>query len=437
MGSVCLFVLLALGVHIGVALIVSGFLGLTYMNGFETTISMVVSGFYHKISNPGLITLPLFILMGHLASGGGISQDIYESLSLWLGRYRSGLGISTVLGCTGFGTVCGSSLVTAAVFARISAPEMRRQGYEKKLAYGICASAGAIGMLIPPSMLAIVYGMLTGVSIGKLLMAGVAPGLLLALGFSLAIIMVGRLRPASMGAHTVKSATWDQRIRSFKVWWPVFLVSVVIFGGMYGGVFSPSEASAVASFILMAVFAWKTALLGQVSQRREMMRELRQSFDATATTSGLIFLVLGGATVFSQFLVLTGITTKLSVFVKGLDLAPIVLVVVFCFVYLILGCFLDSVSMLCVTVPVFNPIVNAAGIDSIWYATAVIMAIEVGLITPPVGLNLFAAKGVAQSDVTLEDIISGSLPFLVVMIFVLILLISFPSVCTFIPSFVG
>src|SRR4030042_1165309 len=192
-GVIGLLVLLALGVHIGIALFVSGFVGLTMLNGFQATIPTVVSGFYHKISNPALITLPLFGLMGFLASGGGISQNIYDTLNRWWGRFRSGLGIATVLGCTAFGTVCGSSLVTAAVFARISAPEMRRQGYDKRLAYAICASAGAIGMLIPPSMLAIVYGMLSGVSIGKLLMAGVAPGVLLALFFSLTIVIGGKL----------------------------------------------------------------------------------------------------------------------------------------------------------------------------------------------------------------------------------------------------
>lgn len=436
LGVVVLLVLLTLGVHIGIALLISGFLGLTVLNGFHATIPTVVSGFYHKISNPALITLPLFVLMGFLASGGGLSQNIYDTLNLWLGGFRSGLGIATVLGCTAFGTVCGSSLVTAAVFARISAPEMRRQGYDKRLAYAICSSAGAIGMLIPPSMLAIVYGMLSGVSIGKLLMAGVAPGALLALFFSATIVGVGKFRPSSMKAQGLTSATWAERMRSLGSWWPIYLVAATIFGGMYGGIFSPSEASAVAAFVLFVVFLIKVGSVKTGLRRAEMMRELWGSLGATATTSALIFLVLGGATVFSQFLVLTGVTNQLSNFVKGLGLHPTLLVVVFCFVYLVLGCFLDSVSMLCVTIPVFNPIVNAAGVDPIWYATVVIVAIEIGLITPPVGLNLFSTKGAAEPDVTLEDIIGGVLPFFVAFVLLLVLLLAFPSVSTFLPRFV-
>lgn len=436
LGVLALLVLLSLGVHIGIALVISGFLGLTMLNGFHATIPTVVSGFYHKISNPALITLPLFVLMGFLASGGGISQNIYDTLSLWLGGFRSGLGIATVLGCTAFGTVCGSSLVTAAVFARISGPEMRRQGYDKRLAYAICSSAGAIGMLIPPSMLAIVYGMLSGVSIGKLLMAGVAPGVLLALFFSATIVGVGKWRPSSMTGRGLRSATWAERIRSLGSWWPIYLVASTIFGGMYGGIFSPSEASAVAAFVLFVVFLLRAASVKTGNRRAEMMRELWASLGATATTSALIFLVLGGATVFSQFLVLTGVTNQLSNFVKGLGLHPTLLVVVFCFVYVILGCFLDSVSMLCVTIPVFNPIVNAAGVDPIWYATVVIVAIEIGLITPPVGLNLFSTKGAAESDVTLEDIIGGVLPFLAAFVLLLVLLLAVPWVSTFLPRFV-
>jgi tripartite ATP-independent transporter DctM subunit len=437
LGVIGLLTLLALGVHIGVALLVSGFAGLTVLNGFQATMPTVVSGFYHKISNPALITLPLFVLMGYLASGGGVSHSIYETLNLWLGGFRSGVGIATVLGCTAFGTVCGSSLVTAAVFARISAPEMRRQGYDKRLAYAICASAGAIGMLIPPSMLAIVYGMLSGVSIGKLLMAGVAPGVLLAFFFSVTIVIVGKLRPESIRSADLTSATWAQRVRSLGSWWPIYLVAASIFGGIYGGVFSPSEASAVAAFVLLIVFLLKVSSQKNPLRRGEMLRELWASFGATATTSALVFLVLGGATVFSQFLVLTGVTNQLSNFVKELGLQPGVLIVVFCLVYLLLGCFLDSVSMLCVTIPVFNPIVNAAGVDPIWYATVVIVAIEIGLITPPVGLNLFSTKGSAEPDVTLEDIIGGVLPFFAAFLLLLVLLLSVPWLSTFLPRFVA
>jgi C4-dicarboxylate transporter DctM subunit len=436
LGILILFLVLALGFHVGLALIISGFVGLLFIIGFEQAITMIVAAFYHKISNPALITLPLFILMGHLASGGGISREIYDSLSKWLGRLKSGLGISTVLACTAFGTVCGASIVVAAVFSKISAPEMRRHGYHKSLAYAICASSGAIGMLIPPSILGIVYGTMSGVSIGKVLMAGVAPGVLVAIGFSLAIIITAKLRPyAIVGTDSIQSVTWGERIRSLQAWWSILVVSIAIFGGMYGGVFSPSEAAAVAAFVLLVIYFLKAAISKSDSIHSMMFQELWKCFGETAITSALIFFVFGGATVFSQFIVLTGVTSRLSEMFLGTGLSPKALVLIFCLIYLILGVFLDGISIVCITVPVFNPIVEAAGVDPIWYATLVILSIEIGLITPPVGLNLYAAKGVAEDDVSLEDIVRGILPFFVAMVAVLLFLFLLPPISTFLPSF--
>jgi len=435
-GVVILFFLLTLGVHIGIALGIAGFIGILIISGFEQAISMNVTSVYHKISNPSLITLPLFILMGYLASGGGISRNLFDSLSLWLGKIRGGLGIASVIGCTAFGTVCGSSVVTTAVFCKICAPEMRRHGYSKSVAYAICASSGSIGMLIPPSIIAIVYGMLSGVSIGKVLMAGVAPGLLWCLFFSLTIILIGKLKPSSIPV-SLTSATWRQRFVSLKLWWPILIVAVCIFGGIYGGVFTPSEAAAVASFVLFTVYVMANILRKRAKDRQKSVRELNFLLMDTATTSALIFLVMGSATVFSNFIVLTGIATKVLGLITSWGLSKLGLILLFSFIYLILGCFLDSISMLCITIPVFNPIIEAAGIDPIWYATIVIVSVEVGLITPPVGLNLYAAKGVAEPDVSLEDVISGILPFLAAELLSLILIIAFPRISTFLPAFVG
>ncbi len=432
LGIVFLFLLLAVGVHIGVALVASGLFGLCVLTGFEAAIKMIVSAFYHKISTPALITLPLFILMGVLASGGGISDDIYRTLNKWLGKFRSGLGISTVLACTAFGTVCGSSLVTAAVFAKIAAPQMRQNGYSKKLAYGICASAGSIGMLIPPSILAIVYGTLSGVSIGKVLMAGVAPGILLAAAFSVNIMLIAKFNPAAVG-QPMEGVSWSERLMSLKGFWSIAVVGIVIFGGMYGGVFSPTEAGAVAAFVLIIIYIFVT--LPKLS-RLESLREMGKALTDTSITSAMIFLVMGGATVFSQFIVLSGITTKMSDLFLGTGLGHYPIVAIFTFIVLILGCFLDGISILCITIPVFNPIATAAGADAIWYATIMILSIEVGLITPPLGLNVYAAKGVAEKDVSLEDIFKGILPFFLGMIAVLLLLYAIPPISIFLPSFV-
>jgi len=436
MGAILLFALLAAGVHIGIALAISGFLGISFLGGFQQAVSMNVTAFYHKISNPALITLPLFILMGYLASGGGISRNLFDSLTLWLGRFRGGVGIATVIGCSCFGTVCGSSVVTTAVFSKICAPEMRHQGYNKSVSYAICASSGSIGMLIPPSIIAIVYGMLSGVSIGKVLMAGVAPGILWALLFSLTIMLIGRFKPAHIPISPI-AATWRQRFVSLKLWWPIVIVAVTIFGGMYGGVFSPNEAAAVASFVLFAAYLMANVIRQKGAKRQQRVKEMKSLFTDTATTSALIFLVMGAATIFSNFLVLTGVATKILDFVSSWGLSKFGIILLFSFIYLILGCFLDSISMLCITIPVFNPIINAAGIDPIWYATIVIVSVEIGLITPPVGLNLYAAKGVAEPDVSLEDIIAGILPFLAAELVSLIIIFACPPISTFLPSYVG
>jgi len=435
-GAIGLLLLLAVGTHIGIALLISGFLGIMLLSNFERAILMSVTVFYHKISNPALITVPLFIFMGYLASGGGVSQNLYNSLSLWFGRFRGGLGIATVIACTAFGTVCGSSVVTTAVFTRISAPEMRRHGYSKNVAYAICAASGSIGMLIPPSVLAVVYAMLSGESVGKVLMAGVAPGLLWALAFSLTIIIMAKIKPCSIAASAIPSVTWKQRIVSLKLWWPIIVVATTIFGGIYGGVFSPNEAAAFAAFSLFIVY-FIAHIRKKGIKRHESWGELHSIFKESATTSAMIFLIIGSASVFSNFLVLTGATTKLSALINEWGLSPLILVLLISFVYLILGCFLDSISMLSITVPLFNPIILAAGIDPMWYATIVITSIEIGLITPPVGLNLYAAKGVAESDVSLEDIISGITPYFIAELICLVTIFAFPRLSTFLPSYVG
>jgi tripartite ATP-independent transporter DctM subunit len=215
------------------------------------------------------------------------------------------------------------------------------------------------------------------------------------------------------------------------------IVAVTIFGGMYGGVFSPNEAAAVASFVLFVVYLLANMVRQKATKRQQRLKEMKSLFTDTATTSALIFLVMGAATIFSNFIVLTGVATKILDFVSSWGLSKFGILLLFSFIYIILGCFLDSISMLCITIPVFNPIIAAAGIDPIWYATIVIVSVEIGLITPPVGLNLYAAKGVAEPDVSLEDIIAGILPFLAAEIVSLAIIFAFPSISTFLPSYVG
>lgn len=433
-GIIGLIVVLLLGVHIGPGLFLCGLAGVMACVGFEAGCRMAIHAFYHKISAPALITLPLFILMGYLASGGGISDNVYDSLNMWLGKFKEGLGISTIAANVAFATVCGSSLVSTAVFSKISAPQMIRFGYDKRLAYGICASAGAIGMLIPPSVLAIIYGMLSGVSMGKILMATVVPGLILAVAFSGVVLIVPRVMPSAIPDRVIRSVTWREKIMSLTSWWSTVVVVVVLFGGMYGGVFSPSEAGAVAAVVLGAIYLIHN--LPNPKRRGLLVKNLLKSLKETASTAGMIFIIYGSSTIFSNFMVLTGFTDKIGKMFIGTELPPMVVMLLFVVIYLILGCFLDGISIFCITIPVFNPIIDGLGINPVYYASVAILSIECGFITPPVGLNLYAAKGVAPSDVSLEDIIVGSAPFFVAMVIVLVITIAFPALSTFLPAHV-
>jgi tripartite ATP-independent transporter DctM subunit len=424
LGIFALFFMLAAGVHIGVALGVVGVLGTMVSIGLEGSISLLATTSFHFATNPEFIVMPLFILMGLLAMMGGISEATYDALSKWIGKIRGGLGIATVGACTAFGTVSGSALVTATVFAKVSCPEMRRHGYSKGLAYGIVSSAGAIGMLIPPSLLAVVYGLLTLESIGDLLIAGIAPGMLLALVFAGGILSMAAIKPA-LAPPVAFSLTWGQRMASLKDFWPIAVSGAVVIGGIYGGVFTPTEAGAFGALaiLLIAIF-WGGMRWPQ----------LRLALNETVSITAMIFLILIAAKVFSRFMMLSGVAPRLVNAIIDLGLTPLGLVIAMAILYLILGAFLDSISMLSITIPVVYPAVKAMGIDPMWFAMVVILAIHVGLITPPVGLNVYAVKGVAEPDVSLEDIFRGAIPFFFMMLVALAIIIAFPTLSTWLPA---
>lgn len=419
--------LLLLGVHIGVALMLVGIVGIAAIVGLEVAMGMAASTVYHTVAAYELITIPLFILMGYLACAGGISGDVFKSINDWLGRLKGGIGTSTVMSCTAFGAVCGSSLVTASVFSRLCAPEMRKLGYDKRIAYGICASGGMIGMLIPPSILMVVYGVLSGESIGKLLIAGVTPGIMLMIAFSLVIVAIAYFRHDLIkpGGPAVVVPLGRRILDLFKIW-QVWFVAIVIFGGIFGGIFNPTEAAAVASAFLVVLLA--------LTKFRDLRAIFPEAFRETASTTSMIFLVMAGAAVFAQFLVLTGTAATIVSWLQSLELSTMGFIVAIVIFYAVLGCFLDSISMLSITVPILNPLVQAMGVDTIWYAVIVIMAVEAGLLTPPVGLNVYGAYAVAEDDVRLEEIFSGIIPFFLATWMVIVVLILFPGLSTGLPN---
>ncbi len=424
-GIAVLIVLLTLGVHIGVALGFVGFLGSWILVGLEPALWGSMNVFYSQVASYALITVPLFIAMGYLATAGNLSTNIFNSLNHWIGGIKGGVGIATVASCTLFGTICGSSIVTSSVFSIIAAPEMRRQGYDKSLAYGICASSGLIGMLIPPSILMVVYAILSQDSVGKLLIAGVTPGMVLALFYALTIYAMATLRPDLVKQQHGQAVSWRQKFQELKGLWPVAVVIVITFGGIFGGVFSPTEAGAITTFVVLVLVI--------AIEKTRSVTHIVTALKDTARTSAMIFLIFGGAAIFSQFLVLSGIATRTVELIIALNLSTIGFLCLVAVFYMILGCFLDSISMLSITIPLLHPILGRMGIDPIYYAVVVIVAIEIGMLTPPVGLCVYAAKAVAENDVTLEDIFRGSIPFFVVSMIALLIFILVPSLSTFLP----
>lgn len=426
-GLAVLAVFLLAGVHVGISLAVVGFLGLCFVLGFEPAIYMLVGGTFHKIASWALVPLPLFVLMGLLAAGGGVSKRLYDGLTLWLGKIRGGLGVATTVANAFFGTLSGSSVVNAVVFSKIAAPEMRRHGYDKKVAYGLCASAGIIGMLIPPSILMIVYGSVSGDSMGALLIAGTAPGIVLTITITGAIFLIVKIKPTWIRRTPVtEGVTWRQRFAVLPSFWPIGVIAAALFGGIFGGVFTPTEASAVAVFVVFIVLL--------ILNHRTALGALKTSLLDTAGISAMIFLLFCGAAVFSRFMVVTGVSTWIAEIITSLDISNLFLVVLIALFYLALGTFLDGTSMILITVPIFVPVIRALGIDTIWFAMVVILAVHIGQITPPVGFTVYAAKGVAEPDVSLEDIFRGSSPFFLAGLVALAIIIAFPWLSTILPS---
>ena len=423
---VALLILLALGVHIALALLAVGLIGNILILGFEPSLWLAVTFGYSYLSKSAFIVLPLFIFMGLLAGSSGISANLYDALKLWVGKVRAGLAITTVFSCTAFGVCTGSSLVTSAVFTRICAPEMRRQGYSKNVAYGTCTAAGSIGMLIPPSILLVVYGLISEESVGKLLMAGIAPGVMLAIFFILGLLIMSKINPALFGTTPPIKATWRQRIASIRLMWPILFIGFVIIGSIFLGIASPTEAGALGTVAI--------TILALATTGNERWKILKKGMAEAVTINAMVFFLLIGAGVFARLLMVSGVTHTLINLVIDAGLSNLQFVIVMALIYLAMGCLMDSISMLSITLPLVIPIVHMLNIPSMWFAMVSVLAIEVGLITPPVGLNAYAAKGVAEPDVSLEDIFRACIPFLFMMLGALVVIIAFPWLSEILPK---
>jgi|TARA_B100000315_G_scaffold221902_1_gene225599 tripartite ATP-independent transporter DctM subunit len=396
---------------------------LDFARGFDAAWAYASFEPYTLIANFPIVAVPLFLLMGYIAFHAGFTRDIYYTARVWLSHLHGGLAIASVAGCAMFAAVSGSSIATAAAMGRLAVPEMLRYKYNPGLAAGVVAASGTLGSLIPPSILMILYGIFTEESIGRLLMAGLIPGVLSALIYMAMIWVRAMINPEI--APRAETATWTERAVSLKGTWSIIALFVIVMGGIYSGFVTPTEAAAVGAF-----GAWVLGFLARRLDKTKCLDALRETTKQTAN----IFALVLGAKLLVAFLALTGVAVELTVWAANPDISPIWILFSISVVYIILGTFMDPVGMMLLTLPVVTPIIAALGYDLIWFGVIMIKFLEIGLITPPVGLNVYILKGALGNTVPLETIFKGIFWFLIMDVVTLAILITFPEISLWLPT---
>ncbi|MGO3741684.1 TRAP transporter large permease [Kerstersia sp.] len=429
-GFLVLFTLMGLRVPIAFAMGLVGYAGFGFLVNWNAASAMVASTVYETGLTYSLAVIPLFILMGNLITQAGLSQQLYAASYAVLGHYRGGLAMATILACGGFSALCGSSLATAATMAKVSYPSMSQYGYSPQLASGSIAAGGTLGILIPPSVILIIYGLMTEQDIGKLFIAGLLPGLLAILGYLAAVMFVTWRNPKAgpPGAKLPRS----ERIQAIKNVWGIVVLFGVVIGGIYGGIFTPNEAAGIGA---------AGALCFTLARRQLTWKLFFRILVDSARTSGMIFAVLIGAIIFSNMINMTQTPLRLTEWIIAQQLSPMLVILVIIVIYLLLGAVMESMSMILLTVPVFYPIIAALdlggmmdpGMVLIWFGIVVVVVTEISLITPPVGMNVFVIRAVIP-ELSLGTIYRGVTPFWIADIVRLAILIFLPAITLWLPS---
>ncbi len=417
-----LFILLIMTVPIGFAMGICGLLGMSMIIGFGPSISLFGTTVYETTVTYDLSIVPLFVLMGAVAARSGLSKELYAAFNAWFGAFRGGLALATVGACGAFAAICGSSVATAATMSKVALPEMKRYKYSESLATGSVAAGGIIGILIPPSVVLVLYGVLTETSIGDLFIAGFLPGVLTIIGFMLVVVVITRINPDIGPAG--ERVPVKEKFEALGRTWAIILLFALVIGGIYFGVFTPTEAAGIG-----AVGAFGISAL----RRRLTLANTRDALMETVKTTAMIFTILIGALTLNNLMVFSGIAAALSGFVSGLDLHPMMVMAIILLIYLIMGCFLDALAMILLTVPIFFPIITNLGFDPVWFGIIIVMVVELGLITPPIGMNVFVIKGMAP-DVKLSSIYKGVIPFVVAQFILIILVFLIPEIALWLPE---
>jgi tripartite ATP-independent transporter DctM subunit len=421
-GIVLLIVLLFMGVPVGMTMFVVGFFGYVYLLNFNGALGVLKTVFYSQASNYNFTVIPLFVLMGQFIYYAGVSSKLYDTCSAWLGRLPGGLAVATIGACSCFAAICGSSTATAATFSTVSLPEMKKANYNPGLACGCIVAGGTLGILIPPSTGFILYGIITEQSIGKLFAAGILPGIILMLCYMSVVIVSSTMHPD--WAPLTAKIKLKQKLKSLVGASPVILLFIVVIGGIFAGIFTPNEGGAIGAF---------GGFVCLVLSRRLSIKTLYLSLRDSIITTGMIMFIIIGAYVFGYFLALTRIPSNLASWVGTLEVSRYVVLVIILIVYVILGCLMDSLAMILLTVPIFFPVIISLGFNPIWYGVLMVMVQEMGLITPPVGMNIFIVKGMA-GDVPIGTIYKGVIPHIIAMVAALAIMVVFPQLSLWIPG---
>ncbi len=421
-GFVALFVLMLLRVPVGMAMGLVGVVGFGYLTNPTAALKMVGTTTIRTVTDYTFGIVPMFLLMGAFVSNAGISRELFRTANAFIGHLRGGLGIATIAACGFFAAICGSSVATAATFSNVAYPEMRRFGYPQSFATGVIAAGGTLGIMIPPSTVFAVYGLITQQDIGKLFIAGIMPGVLAVAMYMLTVSIIGWVRPDFL--PSAPRASWAERYAAVKDVWAPILLFIFVIGGLYGGLFTATEGGAMG--------AAGAFIIGVLSGRLKMDGVKKALLEATRT-SAAVFTILIGALLFGYFLTITQTPQKVTEFLTGLGIGRYGVLAIIMLMYLVLGCLMDAMAMIILTVPIIFPLIVQLGFDPIWFGVIVVMTVELGLIHPPVGMNVFVIKTVVK-DVDFTTIFKGVAPFIITDILRLIILIAFPVIALWLPS---
>ena len=421
-GVIVLIILLFSEMPVGFVMAAVGFVGFTYLTDLQSGLGLLARDVFNTFSSYGLTVVPLFILMGQLSFFSGISSRLYDSAYVMMGSRKGGLAMATVAACAGFSAISGSTNATAATMATVTLPEMKRHKYDMGLATGTVAAAGSLGILIPPSVIFIVYGIMTEQSIGELFAAGILPGILLALLFLFTIYFQVRRNPSLAPAGPKTSL--KEKILSFGGVVETLIIFGLVMGGIFFGFFTPTEAGAIGAFL---------TLIMAISRRQLTWKAFLHSLVDTTRTSCMVMIIVTGAVIFGHFMAVTRLPFELADWVAALPLPKQAIMGIIILVYLLGGCFMDALGMIMLTIPIFFPVALALGFDPIWFGVVIVLITEMGVITPPVGINVYVVYGVAK-DVPLGTIFRGVMPMLLALVICNLAIIFFPQIALFLPG---